>query len=213
VTAPRTPRDDYVALSQTRNRAVARSALIASEAEMPLSVPEIVELYKVRGSAQYGGEALSQLEHALQCAHHAEQAGAGEALVAACLLHDLGHLLARDGASSPANGDDLHQFLPVPFLRGAFSDAVLEPIRLHVDAKRHLCSIEPAYYDTLSPASKRSLALQGGPFSALEAKAFAKRMYAEDAVRLRRWDDLAKVPGLAMPGIDSYKPLLEGLAL
>lgn len=183
---------------------------------MPLSVPEIVELYKVRGSAQYGGEALSQLEHALQCAQLAQQAGAGAALVAACLLHDLGHLLARDGATASAksvNGDDLHQFLPVPFLRGAFSDAVLEPIRLHVDAKRHLCCIEPAYYDTLSPASKRSLALQGGPFSALEAKAFAKRMYAEDAVQLRRWDDLAKVPGLTVPGIDSYKALLEGLAL
>jgi predicted HD phosphohydrolase len=135
---------------------------------MSLSIPEITALLLRRGQAQYGDEAINQLQHALQCAHLAEQAGEDSEGISAALLHDLGHLIAaeRDGVAEPdATRDQLHQFLVLPFLRPLFGPAVLEPIRLHVDAKRCLCTLEPGYAETLSPASQASLALQGGRFS------------------------------------------------
>lgn len=175
---------------------------------MSLSIAEIVRLYETRGAAQYGSEAVSQLEHALQCAALAEQALAGPELVAASLLHDLGHLLAEAPHVSGSEVDDVHQFLAIPFLRGVFPPAVLEPMRLHVDAKRFLCQATPCYWDTLSPASKHSLQLQGGAYAPAEAKRFLQRPFARDAVLLRRWDDLAKVPGQPTPGLAHYAALL-----
>jgi phosphonate degradation associated HDIG domain protein len=175
---------------------------------MALSIPEIVRLYETRGAAQYGSEAVSQLEHALQCAALAERAHAAPALVAASLLHDLGHLLAEAPHETGRDVDDVHQYLAIPFLRGVFPDAVLEPMRLHVDAKRYLCRAEPAYRDALSPASKHSLDLQGGAFSHTEAGRFIERPFARDAVALRRWDDLAKVAGAGTPVLAHYVQLL-----
>lgn len=178
---------------------------------MALSIPDIVHLFETRGAAQYGSEAVSQLEHALQCAALAEAAQAAPELVAASLLHDLGHLVTDAPHQSGRDVDDVHQYLAIPFLRGVFPAAVLEPIRLHVDAKRFLCRSVPAYWDSLSPASKHSLELQGGMFSLAEAKRFLERPHAHDAVSLRRWDDLAKVPGKATPGLARYAALLSGL--
>ncbi|MCM3208608.1 HD domain-containing protein, partial [Paenibacillus illinoisensis] len=130
----------------------------------------------------YSGEPVTQLEHALQSGLLAEASGADEALVAAAFLHDLGHLLNRQGDTPSARGiDDLHQYYVLPFLRPLFSDAVLEPIRLHVDAKRCLCRTDAGYFESLSPDSVRSLALQGGIFSDEEAAAFLQRPFAEDA--------------------------------
>lgn len=164
---------------------------------MTLSITDIQHLLVTRGQSQYGGEAISQIEHALQCALLAQDAGEAPETITAALLHDLGHLLAAefDGVNDhDQKVDDLHQFIALPFLRSLFGDAVLEPIRLHVDAKRYLCATDPSYEDTLSPASKRSLALQGGRFSAADAQAFICLPYANEAIRLRRYDDLAKVP-------------------
>lgn len=179
---------------------------------MALSIAEIVALFETRGAAQYGSEAVSQLEHALQCAGLAEQAGAPPALVAAAFLHDLGHLIAEEPHDNGRDLDDAHQYLAIPFLRGVFPLAVLEPIRMHVDAKRYLCCAAPEYWDGLSAASKHSLALQGGVYSAAEAKRFLERPHARDAVALRRWDDLAKVPGKPAPGLVRYAALLQGFA-
>lgn len=179
---------------------------------MSLPVHEILGLFRIRGAATYGGEAVSQLDHALQCAQLAEEAGSTPELVAASLLHDLGHLLVERPHEIGRAANDLHQFHPLPFLRGAFPDAVLEPIRLHVEAKRYLCHAEPAYRDALSPAAKHSLVLQGGPHSALEAKMFLARPYADCAVRLRRWDDLAKTRGKATPDLRHYAQILERCA-
>lgn len=185
---------------------------------MALGIDEILHLYRTRGAAMYGGERVTQLEHALQCAHHAERSGATRELVVACLLHDLGHLLAHRVADMPGSepgeeGDDVHQFLAIPFLRGVLPDAVLDPIRLHVDAKRYLCYSEPGYWDTLSPASKRSLELQGGPFDAAGARHFLRQPHAEDAIVLRRFDDLAKDAGRTTPILEHFEPGLRGLAL
>lgn len=183
---------------------------------MSLSIQDIETLLLRRGISQYGSEAVSQLDHALQCAALAEEAGESDAAIAACLLHDLGHLLAaeRDGAvEHDQREDDLHQFLVLPFLRERFSDAVLEPIRLHVDAKRYLCFEEEGYWETLSPASKRSLEKQGGAFSAVQAREFSERAFSQEAVRLRRYDDLAKVAGLQTPSLSHYLPLLQSLSI
>src|SRR6478609_9756053 len=124
-----------------------------------LSLDDIRLLFARHGAEQYSGEPVTQLEHALQTAHLAEQSGADDALVTACLLHDLGHLLNRQGETPTLRGiDDTHQYFALPFLRGLLPDAVLDPIRLHVDAKRYLCAANTDYHERLSDDSRRSLA-------------------------------------------------------
>ena len=174
---------------------------------MALSLSDIEGLLTRRGAAQYGKEAVSQLDHALQCAALAEAAGETRETVVASLLHDLGHLLAAERDGTPNHDtreDDLHQYLVLPFLRGVLPESVLEPIRLHVDAKRYLCRVEPGYWDTLSPASRHSLEQQGGIYGADEAAEFLQCAYAAEAVRLRRYDDLAKVQGQPVPDLSHF---------
>jgi phosphonate degradation associated HDIG domain protein len=183
---------------------------------MSLNLQEVHDLLLRRGQTQYGLEAINQLEHALQCANLAEEAGETSDTIVACLLHDLGHLLAAERESAVEQNtrvDDLHQFIALPFLRGLFPDAVLEPIRMHVDAKRYLCWIEPTYWDDLSIASKRSLEQQGGVFDEAQANAFIAQPYAQEAVRLRRYDDLAKVKDKPVPGLAHYEVRLVQAAL
>ncbi len=178
---------------------------------MALSFDDIARLFDAKGGRQYSGEPVTQLEHALQSAQLAERAGAGDALITAALLHDLGHLLNDQGETPTLRGvDDKHQYVALPFLRGLFGDEVLQPIKLHVDAKRYLCvhgdgTLSGAeYWAALSEDSKRSLELQGGVFGAAEAQAFIAQPFAADAVRLRRWDDLAKSAGTATPPLSYY---------
>ncbi|NML42616.1 HD domain-containing protein [Ramlibacter sp. G-1-2-2] len=178
---------------------------------MALTVAQIVQLYRTEGAARYGMEAVSQEQHALQCAQLAEQAGAGVALVAAALLHDLGHLLALP--ESATGKDDLHEYRALPFLRGEYPEAVLQPVRLHVAAKRYLCATQADYWDSLSQASKHSLELQGGPFSVDEVEQFLLEPHALDAVSLRMWDDLAKDPLRVTPGWEHYRRVLERVCL
>ncbi len=172
---------------------------------MALSLSDIETLFARRGAEQYSGEPVSQLEHALQTAQRAEREGAGDELVTAALLHDLGHLLNDQGESPSLRGiDDLHQFYALPFLRGLFGDEVLAPIKWHVDAKRYLCATRADYWGALSADSKRSLELQGGVFSAGQAGRFIAQPHAADAVRLRLWDDLAKEAGRATPPLAHF---------
>lgn len=172
---------------------------------MALTLIDISHLLVTRGNEQYGGEAVSQLEHALQCAHLAELAGETPEMVAAALLHDIGHLLAPDGGAADSDGrDGLHQYVALPFLRALLPPAVLEPVRLHVDAKRYLCTSERGYRDALSPASRHSLELQGGAYSMEEALQFASQPFAREATRLRRYDDAAKVAGRETPAFAHF---------
>ena len=162
----------------------------------PLSLDAIAALFDRGGDQIYSGEGVTQLEHALQTAQRAQDAGADDELVTACLLHDLGHLLADLGETPSLRGvDDHHQHAALPHLRGLFSARVLGAIGLHVDAKRYLCATQPSYQAALSADSQRSLVLQGGALSAVQAAAFGARPGAVEAVQLRQWDDLAKVPG------------------
>ncbi|MEP6943354.1 MAG: phosphonate degradation HD-domain oxygenase [Betaproteobacteria bacterium] len=180
---------------------------------MALSIPDICALFDAKGACMYTGEPVTQLEHALQSAALAEESGADAALITAALLHDLGHMLNDQGETPSARGvDDVHQYFALPFLRPLFGEEVLEPIRLHVDAKRYLCATRPAYYDALSADSKRSLALQGGAYSPDEARAFTALPGAERAVRLRLWDDSAKAAGRATAPLSHFVALMQTLA-
>jgi len=180
---------------------------------MALTIPDICALFDAKGGRMYTGEPVTQLEHALQSAALAEDAGADAALITAALLHDLGHMLNDQGETPSERGvDDVHQYFALPFLRPLFDEAVLEPIRLHVDAKRYLCATRPAYYDALSADSKRSLALQGGAYTPDQARAFAALRAAERAVRLRLWDDSAKAAGRVTPPLSHFVPIMQTAA-
>jgi phosphonate degradation associated HDIG domain protein len=177
-------------------------------------VDRILRVFETQGKAAYLGEPVSQEEHALQAAYLAEQQGAPKHLIAAALLHDVGHLLhglpqqvVDDIADRGIDGR--HEVLGEAFLRNYFGTAVADPVRLHVDAKRYLCYSDPEYLGQLSPASVQSLQLQGGPFSSEQAAQFENHPQWADALRLRRWDDQAKIPGLDVPGVEHYRIVLE----
>jgi phosphonate degradation associated HDIG domain protein len=172
----------------------------------------IEDLFRRHGDRHYDGaraEAVTAREHALQCAQLAEWADAPPTLVAAALLHDVGHFIDAD---VPGDGvDDRHEWRAMPLLRAAFGAAVAEPVRLHVDAKRYLTAVEPDYLGGLSAASVHSLMLQGGPMDAAERAAFEAEPAFREALALRRWDEQAKVAGRATPTLDYYLALLEEL--
>jgi phosphonate degradation associated HDIG domain protein len=173
-----------------------------------LTFDMVIHWLRHRGGSLYAGEPVTQLEHALQCAAQAQAEGAGAELVTAALLHDICHL-----AEGMNDQDHPHAKVGAQMLSDLFPAAVTEPVRLHVLAKRYLCVVEPLYWSDLSDMSKRSLIWQGGPFSPDEAVAFISQPYAEEAVRLRRWDDAAKIPGLPTPALDRFISTMQSVAL
>ncbi len=179
------------------------------------SVDEVLELYARWGDEAYD-EALSQSSHASQVAAWAQIGDAPEPLVAAALLHDVGHLLAMDtqGHGAPDPEADLrHEGVGARWLARVFSPAVTGPIALHVQAKRYRCGIDPAAVARLSAGSRASLARQGGPMDDVEVARFADLPAAPDAIRLRAWDDAGKAPDVEPAPVASYRPLLLRVAL
>ncbi|MDA7949336.1 MAG: HD domain-containing protein [Hyphomicrobiaceae bacterium] len=175
---------------------------------------EIWDALAKRGAEEYGGEQVTQLQHGLQCAALAEQEGAPDTLIVAALLHDIGHMIdIPDGETAESVAvkgiDTLHEDVAAAFLKSWFDDAVIEPIRHHVDAKRYLCFVEADYFDGLSEASKRSLELQGGAFNEAQARVWIAQPFAEEGVRLRRWDDQAKDPAAGTPPLSHFKEIVE----
>jgi phosphonate degradation associated HDIG domain protein len=174
-------------------------------------IDRIFARYAEFGSEPYG-ELVSQRDHMLQCAHLAALDQAPPALVAAALLHDYGHLIADTGEAAERDGVDArHEHRGAAELGEWFGLAVVQPIALHVAAKRYLCAVEPGYLEALSPASALSLRLQGGPFTPEQVRAFAALPAAEAAIRLRRWDDIGKRLDWATPPLEAYRGLLAGL--
>lgn len=165
----------------------------------------IRDMLEHRADGLYGLHDVTQREHALQSAWLAERDGHPPALIAAALMHDIGHLVHDLGDNPAEEGiDDRHEELGNVWLSKHFGPEVSEPVRLHVAAKRYLCATEADYFDKLSPDSVLSLSLQGGPMSAEEVEAFEALPHHTEAVQLRRYDDEAKVMGLPTPPVAHF---------
>jgi len=170
----------------------------------------IAELLEVRAGGRYGLHDVSQRQHALQAAMMAERDGCFDAFVVAALLHDVGHLVYDLGENPAGQGmDDRHEQVGHDFLMAWFGPEVTEPVRLHVAAKRFLCATEPGYFARLAADSVLSLALQGGPMSKAEVAEFRALPQSEAAVRLRRYDEKAKIKDLATPDVAHFLPTLR----
>lgn len=170
---------------------------------------EVAALFAAGGNGHYG-EGVSQRDHALQCAALAARDGARPELIVAALLHDIGHLLQRHGEDAARRGiDDRHEAIGAGWLGYRFGREVVEPVRLHVAAKRFLCATEAGYHGRLSEASVRSLALQGGPMDAAEVATFAGGAWCAGAVALRRWDEAGKVENLDVPPLEHWVDAIE----
>jgi phosphonate degradation associated HDIG domain protein len=176
------------------------------------SITIISGLFRQFGDQHYG-EAVNQRDHMLQCAQRAAEDGADDPMIAAALLHDVGHLLENAGPAADNGIDAAHESLGAAFLSQYFPLSVTRPIALHVAAKRYLSMAESGYLDALSPASRHSLYLQGGPFDAAEAATFVADPFSAQALRLRRYDEGAKHLGAATPPLEAYLPLLNSLTL
>lgn len=173
-------------------------------------VTEILTLFNTNGDSMYGGEAVTQLEHALQAATLARENNASDALVTAALLHDIGHLLHDLPDDASDNGiDDVHEALAAKYLETYFVPAVVEPVKLHVAAKRYLCAVDQHYYDTLSAPSKTSLTFQGGVMNENEVAEFELNPFFKDAVTLRKWDDIAKDPEIKTESVEFFASMIQ----
>ena len=177
-------------------------------------IDDIFSLYAARGSAAYFGEAVSMTEHGLQAAHFAALEGARQTVIAAALLHDIGHLIATvPDDIADWTVDARHEATGARWLSKWFGAEVAEPVRLHVRAKRYLCATDPTYLSQLSPASVLTLKLQGGPMPADEVASFEAEPGCRDALVVRRCDDRGKIAGLATQRLEDYRELLAPLVI
>ena len=175
----------------------------------------IIEIYESRGSEVYGSEAVTQLQHALQSAVLAEEANAPDTQVVAALLHDIGHIMSEEQLppSDAMNLDDQHETRAYDWLCARYGAVIADPVRLHVPAKRYLCTIEPDYINALSPTSHKSFLDQGGVMNTQEKGNFESEPHFQEAVALRKWDDLAKDTNRKTPSIQDYADLLDRVHL
>jgi len=173
-------------------------------------IDRLEALFQQRGAEAYLGEPVTISQHMLQCAALAMAENASEALVAAALLHDIGHIAGPGGEYRPDDTEDRHHDEGgAAVLEGHFPPLVIEAVRLHVAAKRYLCATDLSYFAKLSPASRHSLELQGGPFDEAGVDDFESMPFHREAVRVRRWDDSGKVEGVTVPSFADLRPLLE----
>jgi len=178
-----------------------------------MTLQRVLDLYDRWGNHRYDEE-LSQLAHGLQCADLARQHGAADSLVAAALLHDVGHLLGLERRAGDVDVElnDRHDATGANYLSGTFGPDVTEPIRWHVHAKRYLCAVEANYVALLSEASIRSLQFQGGTMTPEEVAEFEMRPFFNDAVQLRRWDEGGKDLTRQVAGLDDFTAMLRALS-
>lgn len=174
-------------------------------------IDEIFEVFRDKGGRAYG-EDVTELQHALQCATFAQQEGEKPEIVVSCLLHDYGHLLHDLGEDIADKGvDTRHEHVGANRLSKWFGDTVVAPIRMHADSKRYLCWKEAQYLADLSAASRQSLELQGGVMSDDEARQFEQDPHFENAIIVRRYDDMGKIPDMVTPELEDFRPLMESV--
>ncbi len=177
------------------------------------AVRVLAEKFASEGAAEYLGEPVSQAAHMLQAAMLAERDRAEGALIAAALLHDVGHFaVTMTGHELMSGTDTRHGEAGASWLAQWFGPEVTEPVRLHVAAKRYLCATEPDYMAALSPASVYTLGVQGGPMQGAELAEFEAQPHAAAAIRVRRWDDQAKEPEVEPPPFSQFEHVLRALA-
>jgi len=173
-------------------------------------VPFLADIIERRGAESYLGEEITISEHMLQAALLAEQAEAGDELIAAALLHDIGHYTNEFPEDAQDQGiDTVHEEAGAVVLDPYFPAAVVDCVRHHVAAKRYLCATDPAYVGRLSPASIHTPNLQGGPMSEEEVERFRSHPHLDAIVRVRFWDDEAKATDLSTPDFNHYAPVLQ----
>ncbi len=170
----------------------------------------IGDIFLRRGAESYLGEAVTMSEHMLQGACLAEHEDAGETLIAAALLHDIGHYTNEFPDDALAQGqDNFHESAGAAVLAPYFPAIITDCVRYHVAAKRYLCATDPQYFGRLSAASVHTLNLQGGPMTADEVAEFAKNPNLDAILRVRIWDDAGKVAGMVTPDFNHYAPMLR----
>ena len=171
-------------------------------------IDEIINKYQTNNSL-YIGEKVTITEHMIQTAMLAEQNHSSESLICACLLHDYGHFIIENPDQLVSKSlDGKHENIGFNFLKDYFKPEVVEPINLHVQAKRYLCR-NKSYWNTLSEASKVSLKLQGSIMNDDEAKKFISLKFHDNAILLRKYDDEGKVPNTKMKKIEDYRELIN----
>ena len=179
--------------------------------EIERTIITLRTIFEQRGDQNYGNESVTQLQHALQCASLAEEENVGPQLISAALIHDIGHIL--DANELPEENeldlDDKHEHLGYEWLFSRFGPAVADPVKLHVAAKRYLCTKNPFYQETLSPTSYKSFLDQGGIMSDTEIEIFENEPFNKEAVQLRIWDDKAKDPFKKTPTYSHFETYLE----
>ena len=170
----------------------------------------IFGFYEKHGNEDYIGEPVSQLEHMCQSAQLAEGEGFDEEVILAAFFHDLGHLITQ-GPTTEMMGEfgvKRHGQLGADFLRSlGFSEKIAQLVENHVQAKRYLTFRYPDYYTKLSEASKQTLIYQGGPMKEEEALKFEKDPLFEVSLRMRTWDEEAKLTDLPLPSLTRYKEM------
>lgn len=172
-------------------------------------IDEIITAFNEKGDMEYG-ERVNMRDHMLQSAVFAERDGADDIVVAAALLHDYGHFVHDLGEDIADHGiDGKHEEVGADYLEQYFPPEVIEPMRLHVAAKRYLCATDAEYFATVSPASLQSLALQGGPFTPEEVVEFEKNPHFKLAIQVRKYDEAGKEVDMETPTIEDYRPIIE----
>ncbi|MES2003486.1 MAG: phosphonate degradation HD-domain oxygenase [Bacteroidota bacterium] len=176
------------------------------------TVLEILSLYEKYGEDDYIGEPVSQIEHMCQCAQLAEKEGSDRELILAAFFHDIGHLLEHITEAGQMDGYGVvdHEKLGATYLlQKGFSEKIARLVASHVAAKRYLTYRFPEYYERLSSACKETLVYQGGVMSAEEAAIFESDPLAEWYIRLRKWDEQAKVENTPLPSLQYYGQLMR----
>ena len=167
----------------------------------------------INNKSLYIGEKVTMSEHMIQAAMIAERKKSSNSLICACLLHDYGHFILEDPSDLVKKKlDGKHEEIGYEYLKKFFKQDVVEPIKYHVKAKRYLARSKK-YYNQLSKASKISLELQGGILNKKESKDFEKNKFFIDAVKLRKFDELAKKNNIKMKSINQYEKLLHSQLL